>query len=68
MAIVDAFAVEWGVSLLPKGKQVWFRLENADWTFRTACRCHGDQLDMMVLDSGRKLLANSGPWDDVDTG
>ena len=63
MAIVDALAADWGTNVLPKGKQVWFRLEATDWTYLTACRCHGDHLGKVILDSGRQVLANPGPWD-----
>ncbi len=64
MVIVEALSADWGVSILPKGKQVWFRLEASDWTYLTACRCHGDHIEKVVLGSGREVLANPGPWDD----
>ena len=68
IAIVEAFSDEWGVSILPTGKQIWFRLEVSDWAFLTACRCHGEHVDKVVLDSGRQVLANAGPWDDQGSG
>ncbi len=63
MTIVDALATDWGTNVLQNGKQVWFRLEATGWTYLTACRCHSDQLDQVVLDSGRHVLAIAGPWD-----
>ena len=68
LPIVEALAAEWGTTLLPKGKQVWFRLDASGWTYLTACRCKDDHADQVVLDSGRPVLANSGPWDDVRSG
>jgi anti-sigma regulatory factor (Ser/Thr protein kinase) len=66
MAIVEALSVEWGTAVLPEGKQVWFRLEVTDWAYLSACRCIGDAANKVVLNSGRNVLANSGPWDVVD--
>jgi hypothetical protein len=63
MAIIDALSVEWGMTVFAEGKHVWFRLEATDWTYLTACRCQGDHVDMVALESGRQVLANSGPWD-----
>ena len=68
MAIVEAFSDEWGVSILPTGKQIWFCLEASEWAFLTACRCHGNHIGTVLLDSGRQVLANSGPWDDLGSG
>jgi len=65
MAIVEALSTDWGMTIYPKVKHVWFRLEATDWTYLTACRCHGDHMDKVVLDSGRQVLANSGPWDNA---
>ncbi len=64
LVLVDALAEEWGTSALPGGKQVWFRLDTADWSYRSACRCHGDDIDRVLLRSGRYALAMPGPWDD----
>ncbi len=65
MAIVEALAADWGTTVYPKAKHVWFRLEAVDWSYLTACRCHGDHADKLLLDSGRQVLANSGPWDNA---
>jgi anti-sigma regulatory factor (Ser/Thr protein kinase) len=65
MAIVEALAADWGVNVLPEAKQVWFRLEAADWTFLASCRCHGGHGHKAVLASGHEVLANAGPWDDA---
>jgi anti-sigma regulatory factor (Ser/Thr protein kinase) len=68
MAIVEALSADWGTTVLPMGKQVWFRIEATDWTYVTACRCHADHLDKVILNSGRQVVANPGPWDDVGPG
>lgn len=68
LPIVEALAAEWGTTILPKGKQVWFRLDASGWTYLTACRCKADHADQVVLDSGRQVYAISGPWDDARSG
>ena len=65
MALVEALSAEWGTTVLPEGKQTWFRLEATDWTYLTACQCHSDNVEKVVLDSGRRILAIAGPWDEV---
>jgi anti-sigma regulatory factor (Ser/Thr protein kinase) len=65
LAIVEALSEQWGTRVLPQGKQVWFRLETGDWTFRSGCRCPGEDPDVTVLASGSQALANAGPWDDT---
>jgi hypothetical protein len=58
LAIVMGFSDEWGTAVLSEGKQVWFRLSTADWSYGPACRCLGE-------DPGKPVLAISGPWDDL---
>ncbi len=64
LAIVDALASEWGTMVLPATKEVWFRLEVPDWSYRSSCRCRLQEREMVVLGSGRPAHANEGPWDD----
>jgi anti-sigma regulatory factor (Ser/Thr protein kinase) len=62
--IVQALADDWGTSLLPHGKQVWFRMDVHDWPYLPACRCPEDHdPDVVELASGRLVLPNPGPWD-----
>jgi anti-sigma regulatory factor (Ser/Thr protein kinase) len=63
LLLVGLLADEWGVVGLPQGKQVWFRLSTNDWSYNSACPCHGDDLDRVRLESGRYALAVAGPWD-----
>jgi anti-sigma regulatory factor (Ser/Thr protein kinase) len=63
LVLVRALADEWGVAALSGGKQVWFRLNAVDWSYRTACRCHADDVSRVRLESGRYALDISGPWD-----
>jgi anti-sigma regulatory factor (Ser/Thr protein kinase) len=63
LLLVGLLADEWGVVGLPQGKQVWFRLSTNDWSYDSACPCHGDDLDRVRLESGRYALAVAGPWD-----
>jgi anti-sigma regulatory factor (Ser/Thr protein kinase) len=63
LMLVDLLAQECGIAVLPVGKQVWFRLDTADWSYRSECRCHGEDLDRVRLESGRYALAIPGPWD-----
>jgi hypothetical protein len=60
---VDYLADDWGVAADDPGKQVWFRLEATNWTYRTACECHGDSVDRVRLQSGRFAFAIPGAWD-----
>lgn len=67
LRLVDLLTQEWGVTPLPGGKQVWFRLDiGADWPHRTGCPCGGEDLDRVRLESGRYALAVPGPWDETD--
>lgn len=61
--LVDVLADEWGATRLAQGKQVWFRLDATNWSYRTACRCHTASVARVRLESGRYALAISGPWD-----
>ena len=63
LLLVGLLANEWGVVGLPQGKQVWFRLSTNDWSYNSACPCHGDDLGRVRLESGRYALALAGPWD-----
>ena len=63
LLLVGLLADEWGVVGLPQGKQVWFRLSTNDWSYNSACPCHGDDLGRVRLESGRYALAVAGPWD-----
>jgi sigma-B regulation protein RsbU (phosphoserine phosphatase) len=63
LLLVDLLADEWGVVGLRQGKQVWFRLSTNDWSYNSACPCHGHDLGRVRLESGRYALAVAGPWD-----
>jgi anti-sigma regulatory factor (Ser/Thr protein kinase) len=64
MWLVDAISDAWGVATLGPGKQVWFRLSvDENWAHRTACPCHGEDLERTRLASGRFAIAVAGPWD-----
>jgi anti-sigma regulatory factor (Ser/Thr protein kinase) len=63
LLLIGLLADEWGVVGLPQGKQVWFRLSTNDWSYNSACPCHGHDLDRVRLESGRYALAVAGPWD-----
>jgi anti-sigma regulatory factor (Ser/Thr protein kinase) len=63
LLLVKALADEWGATSLVDGKQVWFRLSAEGWAYRSACRCHSDDLDQVRLGSGHYALAILGPWD-----
>ena len=66
MAIVEALSTDWGMTVQPKAKHVWFRLEATEWSYLTGCQCHSDHANRVVLDSGRHVVANSGPWDNAN--
>ncbi len=61
--LVQLLSDEWGSVNLPGGKQVWFRLDAGWWSYRTACTCHGEDLERTRLHSGRYAYAIPGPWD-----
>jgi anti-sigma regulatory factor (Ser/Thr protein kinase) len=63
LLLVGLLADEWGVVGLRQGKQVWFRLSTNDWSYNSACPCHGHDLGRVRLESGRFALAVAGPWD-----
>lgn len=63
LLLVDLLADEWGATPVGNGKQVWYQLQAAEWTYRTACVCHADHLDRVRLQSGRWALGMPGPWD-----
>lgn len=64
LRLVDMVADEWGVAVMPEGKQVWFRLDVGEaWPHRTCCPCGGEDLDRVRLESGRFAVATPGPWD-----
>jgi anti-sigma regulatory factor (Ser/Thr protein kinase) len=63
LMLVEALADEWGATSLARGKQVWFRVAAHNWSYRSACRCHSDDLDRVRLESGRFALVIPGPWD-----
>lgn len=64
LGLVDKVADEWGVVVLPVGKQVWFRLGvDEQWPHRTSCPCGGEDLERVRLESGRYAVAAPGPWD-----
>jgi hypothetical protein len=65
LAIVTGFSDEWGTAVLPEGKEVWFRLSTADWSYSPACRCLSEDPGKSGLASGRQVLAISGSWDDL---
>jgi sigma-B regulation protein RsbU (phosphoserine phosphatase) len=61
--LVQSIAAAWGVSTQPEGKQIWFRLDAADWAYRSDCRCRDSSVDLVALASGRFANAAPGPWD-----
>ena len=63
LLLVGLLANEWGVVGLPQGKQVWFRLSTNDWSYNSACPCHGHDLGRVRLETGRYAQAVAGPWD-----
>lgn len=63
LLLVNALADEWGATQLARGKQVWFRLDTAHWSYRTACHCHAEEIGRVRLVSGRYAIAIPGPWD-----
>jgi anti-sigma regulatory factor (Ser/Thr protein kinase) len=65
LLLVDLLADEWGVVGLKQGKQVWFRLSTNDWSYNSACPCHGHGLARVRLESGRYALAVAGSWDNA---
>ena len=63
LLLVDQLADEWGIAVLDTGKQVWFRLDSAGWSYGPECLCADDQADRVALHSGRFAHAAAGPWD-----
>lgn len=65
LRLVELIADEWGVAVMPEGKQVWFRLGlDESWPHLTDCPCAGADLERVRLRSGRYAVATPGPWDD----
>jgi anti-sigma regulatory factor (Ser/Thr protein kinase) len=64
LLLVDLLSDTWGVVGLRQGKQVWFRLSTKDWSYNSACPCHGHSLDRVRLESGRFATAVAGSWDE----
>ena len=64
LLLVDLLADEWDAIPLANGKQVWYRLQATQWSYRTACICHADHIDRVRLQSGRWALRVPGTWDD----
>ena len=65
LQLVELVSDEWGVAVMPEGKQVWFRIGvDEDWPHRTDCPCAGEDLERVRLQSGRYAVAAPGPWDD----
>lgn len=62
LMLVDSLAQEWGVAKLSGGKQVWFRLDTAHWSFRSACICQGNSKDRVRLESGRYAVVIPEPF------
>ena len=66
LAIVDELSDDWGTNVLPEGKEVWFLLDTGDWAHRTSCVCFGDDLNQLMLDTGRLVTPGAEPQDDFD--
>ncbi len=65
LQLVELVSDEWGVSVMPEGKQVWFRIGvDQNWPHLTDCPCAGEDLERVRLQSGRYAVAAPGPWDD----
>ena len=63
--LVEVVAREWGVVPMPRGKQVWFRLDvGSDWPHRIDCPCDVEELERVRLETGRYAVAAPGPWDE----
>lgn len=62
LLLVQELADEWGTADLAAGKQVWFSLQAERWPYRTACTCHGQDLERVRLGSGRFASAMPEPW------
>lgn len=61
--LVNQLADAWGSTLVPEGKQVWFRLDvGSDWPHLTSCPCGGDDLERVRLESGRYAVRVPDPW------
>jgi hypothetical protein len=66
LALVEDLSEGWGTNLLPEGKEVWFLLDTGDWPHRSRCACVGDDLNQLMLDSGRQFSMDSEPLDEFD--
>jgi anti-sigma regulatory factor (Ser/Thr protein kinase) len=66
LTIVEDLSEGWGTNLLPEGKEVWFLLDTGDWPHRSRCVCVGEDLNQLMLDSGRRFSTNLEPLDDFD--
>ncbi len=65
LQLVELVSDEWGVAVMPEGKQVWFRIGvDETWPHLTDCPCAGEDLDRVRLQSGRYAVAAPGPWDE----
>jgi anti-sigma regulatory factor (Ser/Thr protein kinase) len=62
LRLVEELADKWGIADVTAGKQVWFSLQVDNWPYRTACTCHGNDLDRVRLGSGRFATAIPEPW------
>ena len=54
------------IDVSPDGKEVWFLLDTGDWTHRPGCPCFGEDLNQLMLDSGRRVSLDAEPEDDFD--
>ena len=55
-----------GTNVLPDGKEVWFLLDTGNWDYRASCVCFGEDLNQLVLDTGRLVTAGAEPSDNFD--
>jgi anti-sigma regulatory factor (Ser/Thr protein kinase) len=51
LILMEEFSDEWGIAVLPEGKQVWVQVEIADWPYRPTCRCLGDDTENSTVGS-----------------
>ena len=66
LAIVDELSDGWGTNVLVDGKEVWFLLDTGDWDHRASCVCFGEDLNQLMLDTGRLVTAGAEPSDNFD--
>jgi histidine kinase-like protein len=62
LLLVRELAHDWGTVDVTAGKQVWFSMQADSWPYRTACVCHGEDLERVRLGSGRLAAAMPEPW------